>query len=479
MTMAHIDDQRIVRRGSALAQQLQVIGAILLFAAVISSNPLLSVVSLGAFGLMWYRAMSNPIVTIAVAYLSQQWLAIVMTVIVADFTAVDLSAGPGRLTIGDATIPYRDETSEGIIYSLFCLVVLTYGIRFIVPKIHELNFDVADLNPKKLLILYFCFLATSGLSGPLDAGGLSQPLNVVSWLRFVPIVLLFTRWIILRDGSLLLFVCALEVVNGFLGYFSGFRNVFFILGVVMLAEQRLLGRRAIRTFAVAAVIVLLLGTVWTVIKPAYRSALSMGEVSQSVTLSLEGRIEALQELTSNIDLSQLADGFGGLLSRISAVEYLSDSVHNVPDLIPHQDGALWLAAVENLKPRLLFPSKDALESDSVRTGRFIGRYVASDAEATSISLGYVADSYIDFGWSGAIIVCGILGLFYGLLARLIVKWHREQDVSVPLAVIAILFFQIQQFELSNVKLLGGIIWTWIICSGFIYIWPKLRRFCSR
>jgi hypothetical protein len=170
-----------------------------------------------------------------------------------------------------------------------------------------------------------------------------------------------------------------------------------------------------------------------------------------------------------------------LAVRISYVHYLADAMLHVPRMVPHENGALWEEAITNTAmPRALFPGKPVLGSDSVRTNRYTGRRLAGDEQGTSVSMGYVADSYVDFGVVGALLVCLALGAFYGAIARTIVFLNKDPELTALVAVLVILFFPIQDFGATNTKLLGGVVWRAIVCSIFISaLWPRLRDFCVR
>jgi uncharacterized iron-regulated membrane protein len=66
-------------------------------------------------------------------------------------------------------------------------------------------------------------------------------------------------------------------------------------------------------------------------------------------------------------------------------------------------------------PRALFPDKPPVPDDSAVTEYYTGIYILG--ESTSISIGYVGELYIDFGFFGSILVAGLLGFGVGFSAR--------------------------------------------------------------
>jgi len=425
--------------------------------------------------------MQNPIQMIFAAYLSFQWLQVTMKLLIANFLSINLET-PQLVEFGNnVKLQVSETTPLAMLLGLSCVLAISFGFRVLGPRIKNFHLQIGGLSSQRLAIIYFCLWLVSLLAGPYAGGGFAQFLIVLGWMRFVPLTLLAFQWLSRSSGSLWLFaVIATEVVTGFLGYFSGFRNVFFILGVAVLTLRNALERRAIKSLFVGFIAVLILGSFWTAIKPAYRIALNLGSTKQAVEIGVSNQIELLITMAGHFGFDSFKEGFFGLLVRISYIDYLEDVLRRVPASVPFQDGALWGEAFSNLKPRILFPDKGVLASDSERTMAFTGHNLASTQEGTSISVGYVADGYIDFGMSGTLIVSILLGLLYGLMARHIVSLNRTHEFSATIAVLVVLYFPVQQFEVSNVKLLGGIIWQWIGCVIFIrYVWPSLSRFCSR
>jgi hypothetical protein len=77
-------------------------------------------------------------------------------------------------------------------------------------------------------------------------------------------------------------------------------------------------------------------------------------------------------------------------------------------------------------------------------------------------MGYLADSYIDFGIPGALVIPLLLGTLYGLIARHILALGGRYDLTFCIAVLMVLFLPVQLFETSSIKLFPGMLWNWIV-----------------
>ena len=151
---------------------------------------------------------------------------------------------------------------------------------------------------------------------------------------------------------------------------------------------------------------------WTAVKGEYRIFVSGGQAAQIVTVDYTTRLAKLYELVANLDLDALANAADQLLRRMTYVEFFSVVLVYVPANLPHTLGAiLWDAIIRPFMPRLLFVDKDEID-DTARTNLYTGG-LAGSSEGTSISLGYIAEAYIDFGTFGMFAALVAIGLFYG------------------------------------------------------------------
>ena len=115
-----------------------------------------------------------------------------------------------------------------------------------------------------------------------------------------------------------------------------------------------------------------------------------------------------------------------MLDRLSYVDFFAVVLDTVPSQLPHENGALWLDAITRpFMPRLFFPAK-AIIDDSERTNYYTGLAVAGSEEGTSISLGYVAESYIDFGAPLMMVPIFGLGLVLGGFYRKMLTLDRPR-----------------------------------------------------
>jgi hypothetical protein len=307
-------------------------------------------------------------------------------------------------------------------------------------------------------------------------GGLAQPLFAATGFEWVVVVLLAEAVLRQKKNYGLLFtVVAIEFANGLMGFFGGFKEVFFVLGVLLLTSPGKLPAR--KWWAIVSILVVVVPTacVWTAIKPEYRTFLSQGENSQAVTVSVGARVGKLIELVENLNRDQFATGFEESVLRLGYVTFFAHCLNNVPDNVPHENGALWLGAMQHsLMPRFLFPNK-AVTDDSQRARIYAGVDVAGQEEGASIGIGYMAESYVDFGSYGMFAPILLLGMFYGLIYRYFLTRPNHRVIGTACAV-AILVFGAISIETSNLKLVGGNTLSFLVFALFCkYLAPHFQK----
>src|SRR2546423_12452459 len=241
----------------------------------------------------------------------------------------------------------------------------------------------------------------------------------------------------------------IEFFTGLLGYFSSFKNGFFLVIIVMLASRHIWNVRRVLLAVSICLLLVVSSVVWSAIKEDYRDFLSQGSKTQEVLVPIPERVDKLQELVGGLSDEGFFHGVDALISRVGYVTYFALSIGTVPEHLPYERGRLWLDAVKHVfMPRVFFPNKPIID-DSARTTYYTGVVVAGLEQGTSISIGYMGESCIDIGPVGMFIPIFLLGLIYGYIYRLFAK-HARYIVFFVAAATSSLLFSAYNFETSNV-----------------------------
>lgn len=432
---------------------------LLMVAGAFSKNPGLTTAAILMLpvlaSLLWFKG-EPPVMVLAC---TMQWLQASVAIFYVDFHGLTMEEAAGYQEFVTATW-----------LSLLGILVLAVGMRLaLVGRRDTVMADVAregqQLEPGRIFGLYLgTFLLFSMLTKVASlVPGLAQPILALGSIKWVMVFLLTYAVLQRRQGYGLLALCVgLELVVGFIGFFSGFKQIFMILLTVLpTAGYAFRGWRVVQV-TVLAVVLVALSIMWTVVKVDYREFLNRGSGEQEVNVPIAERIEVLRDLVEKMDAESIQKGVETLVLRVNYVNYFALCLMNIPANLPFAHGKLWGEAIERtFKPRFLFPEKTAID-DSERTSYYTGVYVAGAEQGTSISIGYMGESYIDYGKVGMFVPVLLLGLFYGCIYRYFV--HFPHPVMGFAMATAILLFGAYQLETSNIKLVGGNLMTFLVLA---------------
>ena len=354
--------------------------------------------------------------------------------------------------------------------SMFGLLVLALGLRLgagpsYAPVSEPLIAShVSQLSVRRLFVACLLAIGFASLMGiaAYTVRGLSQPILTASLLHWVVVYIFAYTVLAQRRGyGALALIFMIEILIGFLGFFSDFKTILIVFLLAALAAPSALRGVRLRTALAISACILILGVAWTGIKIDYRDFLNQGSRQQVVLVTVGERVEKLAELIADLDSEKIAQSTEDLVHRLTYVHYFGESMHIVPERIPYENGKLWWEAVQNfLMPRILNPDKKVLD-DSIRTAHYTGIRVAGADDGTSISLGYIAESYIDFGPVLMAMPLFIWGFFVGKVYRTLVRSTAYPIFGYASAAVLI-SIGASVLEQSNVKMVGGMVLGFVL-----------------
>jgi hypothetical protein len=276
-------------------------------------------------------------------------------------------------------------------------------------------------STNRIAIFYLATVAGSGVLQDLawSSPGITQPLLVLSRIRYVLLFFLVTRLIRLKmPWPWIAGILGTELTLGFSGFFAEFREPLVVVSIAVIGSM---DRKRPKTWAIVgglAVLAIFSAIVWTAIKPIVRRDY-VAAVSRTERL---GAALTVAGETFTIGGPEWKWQSDSMVSRMWAIYYPSLALNRVPSVVPHENGKILWGAVQNvLTPRLFFPGKAALPSQSEEVRKYSGIWVASRETNTSYAFGFVGESYVDFGIP--LMFVPILG--WGLLLGYGYRWLRR------------------------------------------------------
>jgi len=378
------------------------------------------------------------------------------------FQWVQVTAGLWYYALTGVRLPALDlsDYRPAVLIGLGCLVALLIGLRLGMGIVRLSPATTATSDPsfgwEALIAVYVVSIAVTGAVQEFawEVPSLTQGILALTYARFALLFLIFRRLSQprVRMGWIAI-VLAGEVVLGFTGYFAGFREP------MMMATMAIAGafdHRRLKHWAVIGalgMVMLLSGVIWMGIRTEYRRDFE----DQVFATSRDARLDRIATLSARwIDRSptEIVSDVDLFVDRLWAVYYPALAMARVPDVVPHEDGALLSSAVVHaLTPRVLFPDKPAVESDSDKVRRYSGLWVAGSEENTSIAFGYAGEAYVDFGTPLMFAPVFAYGVLMGIAYHGLLRAIRVRELAIA-AVTVILWLSLYLFERSWANMLG-------------------------
>jgi hypothetical protein len=413
-------------------------------------------------------------------YIQQPYKPAVFTVIFF-YHFIQVAAGVWLSNFKGVDINFRsDNTSMAIILSYFGLFalfapIIYYHLR--VPSVklstireHAYKLDIRACF-KAYLIAFFAMNALEALAFVLS--GLTQivfSLVAIKWMFY----LLFGYQVFIKKRMLWIFVLfsGFEFVSGFYSYFSEFKTVLFFLLLLALFFMRSISLKQM-VFGLSSGIIVFLGMAYYQgIKGEYREYLNQGSKSQTVSVEKGAALNKLAEIASKNEKITMGQSIEGFLDRFQYTYHLARAMDYVPAIVPHQNGKNWGTTLEfSLTPRLLNPDKPNYEA-SVKTTRYTGIVYARAAQGVSVSLGYFADSYVDFGIYGMFLPLLIIGFVMGITYFYFVR-RSSNNYLFNFAVVGAMYMEFFAYEMDSTFLTGRLfakLLTFFMLKQFFFPW---------
>lgn len=308
------------------------------------------------------------------------------------------------------------------------------------------------------------------------AGPLREPLGQASSIKYVGLFMLTYCCLIRNQGyGILLSVVSFEIIFGMTGFFAAFKDsvlTFFVAALFARPRIRLSDVLVISFFAG---LIIFIGIFWSAVKPEYRAFVNKGTGAQVVVVPLADRLEFLGDAVMSLDGTKISDGFERLVNRHGYIDYLALVLTNVPRVMPHEKGALTVAVFRHISvPRFLWPGKPVLPNDTEVMSKYTGLPMVWGDE-TSISIGYLGEMYVDFGYFGGIAAAGVMGIAFGFAYRFL-RSQRNTSAILLAGLAMMMSLKIGAFGTAYVKTAGAFVLAAVIVAILAkFVFPHLLR----
>jgi hypothetical protein len=434
---------------------------------LLAGDPMVSV-ALGVLGLGYVLLNVGGTVPVLFAAFTFQWIQVCSGFF---YTLIT-----GRSLEATFASDYRTMMYLGLISILALAAGIRLGYEYLAQRTSEQPIGRPILRNGALWVLYGTSLTATATVQALawQYPLLTQPILALSFARLAILYLLLRRLVAPNFQVVpLAGVIALEIVLGLTSFFAGFREPL-VLAVLALFET--FDRRKASHWATACVLLTtgaFMGLLWLGVRGEYRKDFADVEMFAE---SRDMRLARIQELTQGWwkrDSHEFWWNLDLLMDRLWAIYYPALAVSRVPTTVPHTNGAIAGAALAHVfMPRVLFPAKPDLPSDSEMVRHYAGVWVAGAEQGTSIAFGYVAESYVDFGIPLMFLPMIVWGVFVGIAYRAMHVLIRHREVAIPVLTV-VFWLSVYLFERSWAKTMGLTGTMLIYVGGIAYVIDRL------
>ncbi len=141
------------------------------------------------------------------------------------------------------------------------------------------------------------------------------------------------------------------------------------------------------------------------------------------------------------------------LSRLSLLQQTANVMEFTPGRVPYQYGRLYSYIGVTFIPRFLWPDKPSVNDANRWYQVSYGLTLPRGLSNVSIAVGTLAESYINFGWLGPVLIMFPLGIFLGSMQRILL--HADSGLLFS-SVGAVLVPQLLTVEAQMAEYVAGL-----------------------
>jgi hypothetical protein len=109
------------------------------------------------------------------------------------------------------------------------------------------------------------------------------------------------------------------------------------------------------------------------------------------------------------------------LGRLSLLQQTANVMEATPERVPYQYGQLYSYMLVTFVPRLFWPEKPSVNASNRWYQVTYRLTMRNELNGVSIAVGYLPESYINFGWFGPPVVLFCLGILLGLFDKIFLR----------------------------------------------------------
>jgi hypothetical protein len=141
------------------------------------------------------------------------------------------------------------------------------------------------------------------------------------------------------------------------------------------------------------------------------------------------------------------------VSRVSLLNQSANVVELTPSIVPYQYGLLYSYMAITWIPRFVWPDKPSVSEANQYYQIAYGLSTEEDLSRVSISVGFLTEGFMNFGWAGVIGIMFLAGIFFDFYQK---TFLSKSSGALMTGIGVILLPQFLAVESQMAQYLGGI-----------------------
>jgi hypothetical protein len=352
--------------------------------------------------------------------------------------------------------------TDALLLAVMGLACLWLGMRLATffHWVPHINRDVSS-NPAQLNYLRVIFIGGTLVKVfvPITALGEGGRQLLSNFENIVPIVALaifvrhFLRGRLLLIDKILIF--GYGIVAFITGISSGWLGSFVSVGLVCIVIYVYERKKFPMTAALLVLpFILFFQPAKSMFRDRYWTRQSTDTTTQRVSFWVENSFQLWSEALSSKDNEQVRQLSNATLSRLDLLRQTTHVIEFTPSKVPYQYGSLYSYIAVTFIPRYFWPDKPSVNDANRWYQVRYGLTYTENLSTVSIAVGTVAESFINFGWMGPVLVILPLGIFLGTFERIFL--HADSGVLFS-CLGAVLIPQLLAIESQMAQYVSGLV----------------------
>ncbi len=356
-----------------------------------------------------------------------------------------------------------------LIMALIGVCSLWAGMRsgitgLLVPRARlSLELRPSKLNYVRCVLVIGGLLSLSDTPSQLAGEGSRQLVSImVSVIPILAFAILFRNYIRGQSSvfdKVLIFAFLLERLVGGLssGWLGVSASILAICGAIYLMELRRVPRGAL----IAVVVFTLFfqvgkedfrHTYWE--RESIGTQQEQGSRGERVAFWAQNSFEKWNEALRDSSGEGFRRALNPSLSRISLLNQTANVIDLTPSVVPYQYGWLYSYMAITWIPRFVWPDKPSMSEANQYYQVAYGLSAEEDLGRVSISVGFLTEGFMNFGWAGVVGITFLAGIFFDFYQK---TFLNKASGALMTAIGVILLPQFLAVESQMAQYVGGIV----------------------